>query len=97
VEQVKLECENIKWRKEILKQGFKHLVTHTAFEHARRSQREQNKEKIPWLPQSIIAKPLVDSTKKVKLINRLPRSFLRTLINPLIMIRPMISSLIRMR
>ena len=47
VEQVRLECENIKRRKEILKQGFKHLVTHTAFEHAKKFQREQYKEKSP--------------------------------------------------
>lgn len=44
VEQVKLECEHIKRRKEILKQGFKYLVTHAAFEYAKKLQREQNEE-----------------------------------------------------
>ena len=67
VQQVKLECESIKRRKEILKQGFKHLVTHAAFEHAKKIKREQNKEKNPWLPQSINVKPLFGQHKESEL------------------------------
>ena len=67
VEQVKLECESIKRRKEILKQGFKHLVTYTAFEYAKKFQREQNNGENPWLPQSINAKPLVGQHKEGEL------------------------------
>ena len=44
VGQVKLECEHIKRRKEILRKGFKYLVTHAAFEVAIKLQREQHKE-----------------------------------------------------
>ena len=45
VQQAKLQWENIKRRKEILKKGFKHLVTNAAFEHAKNFQREQHQEK----------------------------------------------------
>ena len=67
VEQVKLECENIKRRKEILKQGFKHLVTHSAFEHAKKFQREQYKEKNSWQPQLINVKALFGQHKEDEL------------------------------
>jgi len=64
VEQVKLECESIKRRKEILKQGFKYIVTHTAFEIAKRFQREQNTDNNPWQSQLVTTKPLFGQHKE---------------------------------
>ena len=44
VQQAKLQWENIKRRKEILKKGFKHLVTNAAFEHAKNQRQEKDSQ-----------------------------------------------------
>ena len=67
VEQVKLECESIKRRKEILMQGIRHLVTPTAFENAKNIQQEQHEEKNPWQSQQIITEPLFGQHKEGEL------------------------------
>ena len=80
VEQVRLECENIKRRKEILKQGFKHLVTHTAFEHTKKLNENSTKRKTRGCRSRLTRNHFLGSTKKVNSIKRLPRSFLGSLI-----------------
>ena len=67
VEHVKLECESIKRRKEILKQGFKHIVIHTAFEFAKTIRRKQHAEKNSLQSQLVKAKPLFGQHKEGQL------------------------------
>ena len=80
LQQVKLESESIKLKKKILKQGFKHLVAHIAFEHAKKLNRNNTKRKTRGCRSRLMRNHFLGSTKKVNSIKRLPRSFLGSLI-----------------